>query len=99
MTTPVYIKDVVTLEYEPAKCTGCGLCVDVCPHRVFVMMNNRARVTDKDQCMECGACVLNCKDVALTVNSGVGCAAAVINGYFNKSQPTCGCDSSESACC
>ena len=30
-----------TLVYHDEKCTGCGVCVDVCPHAVFAM-NGRA---------------------------------------------------------
>ena len=30
-----YLTDVVTLEFFQEKCTGCGKCVEVCPHGVF----------------------------------------------------------------
>ena len=43
-----YLKNVVTLRYLPDHCTGCGLCVAVCPHGVFVLENGRARITDRD---------------------------------------------------
>jgi ferredoxin len=35
-----YLKDVVTLKLDEAKCTGCGACLEVCPHAVF-QMNTR----------------------------------------------------------
>jgi NAD-dependent dihydropyrimidine dehydrogenase PreA subunit len=96
-----YLVDVTTLEYDVEKCTGCGRCVEVCPHGVFVMEEQRARVTDRDRCMECGACALNCEYGAISVDSGVGCAAAIITGMLTGSEPTCGCDSggSTSSCC
>ena len=31
----VYLKDVVTLQVKPDLCTGCGICLDVCPHEVI----------------------------------------------------------------
>lgn len=60
----------------------------------------RAVVTDKDLCLECGACALNCEFGAIAVNTGVGCAAALINGMITGGPPTCGCDSTPgSVCC
>ena len=94
MNDLMYINDVVTLELDVSKCSGCGLCAIVCPHRVFTVEDRKANITNRDKCMECGACALNCRDQAITVNQGVGCAAAVITGYFKKSEPTCGCSAS-----
>lgn len=87
----IYLADVTTLKYVPGKCAGCGRCVEVCPRGVFVMKDKRAAITDRDLCMECGACARNCDFSALTVNAGVGCAAAIINGMLTGSEPTCGC--------
>jgi ferredoxin len=30
-----YLKNVVTLKLDKNKCTGCGKCLEVCPHQVF----------------------------------------------------------------
>ena len=96
-----YLANVTTLESDRAKCSGCGRCVEVCPHGVFVMEDKRALTTDRDRCMECGACALNCEFGALSVNSGVGCAAAIITGMITGGEPVCGCDSDNNAgsCC
>ena len=95
-----YLANVTTLQFSPDKCTGCGRCVEVCPQGVFEMRDKRAAITDRDQCMECGACSQNCEFGAITVNSGVGCAAAIINGMITGKEPTCGCgDSSAGSCC
>lgn len=95
-----YLVNVTTLEYSLDKCTGCGRCEEVCPRGVFVMRDKRAAVTDKDLCMECGACAKNCEFGAIAVNTGVGCAAALINGMITGGSPTCGCDSTPgSVCC
>lgn len=95
-----YLANVTTLQYNPDKCTGCGRCVEVCPQGVFVMRDRLAEVTDKDLCMECGACAMNCDFGAITVDSGVGCATAIINGILTGSAPSCDCGNAEgSSCC
>ena len=72
-----YLANVVTLAYDPSKCTGCARCAEVCPHGVFVMSGpspegNRARLTDRDLCMECGACQANCRFGAIRVRQRRG---------------------------
>jgi ferredoxin len=86
-----YIDGVVTLELDVEACTGCRMCAAVCPHAVLEMADGRARIADRDACIECGACALNCPAGALSVDPGVGCAAAVIKGWLTGSEPTCDC--------
>jgi ferredoxin len=64
------------------------------------MAGSKARIIDKDSCMECGACVMNCPVNAIEVNAGVGCAAAIIYSWVTGNEPTCGCtNDDDSACC
>ena len=86
-----YLKNVVTLSYDPEKCTGCRRCIEVCPRAVFEMQDKKARITDKDRCIECGACANNCQYEALSVNAGVGCATAIIYGMLQGTEPDCSC--------
>jgi hypothetical protein len=37
--------------------------------------------------------VVNCPEDALSVNPGVGCAAAILKGWITRSEPHCGCGS------
>jgi ferredoxin len=92
MRTLVYLPGVVTLEFFGEKCTGCGLCLEVCPHQVLAMDNGLVRIVDADACMECGACATNCPFGAISVQSGVGCAAAVIKSSLGRGKsegPVC----------
>ena len=99
--THKYLKNVVSLSLDIENCTGCGRCTEVCPHGVFDVSNGKAEVIQRDLCMECGACALNCPAKTLKVNAGVGCAAAVIWGWFTGNEPACGCScgSAGEACC
>ncbi len=94
-----YLKDVVSLKFDPSKCNGCGMCTTVCPHQVFEMQHNKCQIINKDRCIECGACMLNCTTHALTVKAGVGCAAGVIYGILNNTEPTCDCGGPSTGCC
>ncbi len=79
-----YLADVAKLELDPAACTGCGRCVEVCPHGVFSVAEKRASITDLDACMECGACAKNCAAGAIRVEAGVGCASGLINEWLRE---------------
>ena len=93
-----YLQNVVTLKFEAEKCTGCGMCVSVCPHGVFKLDNGKAKIIDLGSCMECGACAKNCAFAAISVSPGVGCAAAIIKGMLTRSEPSCDCSGGEDCC-
>jgi NAD-dependent dihydropyrimidine dehydrogenase PreA subunit len=98
-----YLKNVVTLQYNAEKCSGCQRCTQVCPHAVFRMEDKQAVLQKKDACMECGACEKNCAYGAIAVRSGVGCSGGIIQGFFQGTEATCDCDCSggkkKSFCC
>lgn len=87
-----YLEESVTLSLDAEKCNGCRQCTYVCPHGVFAIGDDkRAYLADRGACMECGACALNCSTGAISVNPGVGCAAAIIHSWIYGGEPTCGC--------
>jgi NAD-dependent dihydropyrimidine dehydrogenase PreA subunit len=94
--TFTYIKNGETLALEPASCSGCGMCIDVCPHGVFRIDEATARIDHRERCIECGACARNCPTGALTVRAGVGCASAVLSGLLRGTEPSCGCSAGKS---
>ena len=87
----VYLRDVVTLKLDEEKCVGCGMCLSVCPHAVLRSSNGKVEIRDRDACMECGACAQNCPVEAISVQSGVGCASAVINSLLGRKKASCCC--------
>jgi len=92
-----------TLRYQPDLCNGCMMCAIVCPHAVFARDTKRVRLDRPSSCMECGACQLNCPTGALQVESGVGCAYALMRAALlgrkqascgDSGAPSCGCEES-----
>lgn len=88
-----------SLELNIQKCTGCCLCIDVCPHEVFAFEEGtrKVHIASSLSCMECGACALNCPVKAIKVNRGVGCAAAIVGSMFGK-KGECSCGG-DTPCC
>ncbi len=93
-----YLEDVITLELDTGGCNGCGMCVAVCPHEVFQLVDKRAVLVDRGACMECGACAMNCEPGAIRVRAGVGCAAGVLAGLVAGTEPTCGSAEGSASC-
>ena len=94
-----YLKNVVTLKLDGEKCIGCRMCLIVCPHRVFAFSDSRAEIANRDLCMECGACMMNCPAGALEVRAGVGCAYAILRSKLKGGEPTCCCSADEAVSC
>jgi NAD-dependent dihydropyrimidine dehydrogenase PreA subunit len=92
----VSVSTLNTLAFNAGLCINCGMCSAVCPHGVFVpgvAKSGRAvvAIVRADACMECGACEVNCPTRAIAVDSGVGCAAAMIHAALTgAAEPTCG---------
>ncbi len=80
-----------TLRFDREHCNDCVLCTTVCPHAVFTRNNSIVRLAHPERCMECGACQLNCPTGAITVESGVGCATAMMLAAIKgQKEASCG---------
>ncbi|MBN1917687.1 MAG: 4Fe-4S binding protein [Verrucomicrobia bacterium] len=54
-------KPIVSAE----RCTGCGICLDICPTEAIVVVNGTATISD--DCIGCGVCVAECPNGALSL--------------------------------
>ncbi|MFQ5816029.1 MAG: 4Fe-4S dicluster domain-containing protein [Candidatus Hydrothermarchaeaceae archaeon] len=46
-------------------CNGCGDCARACPASVFSMVDGKATLANKEDCIECCACVDVCEPEAI----------------------------------
>ncbi len=76
-STPVYKSGLheerllkVMLDRE--RCTGCGICVDVCPRNCFSIEGRKAVITGSERCVQCSACIVQCPEDALYFASPLG---------------------------
>lgn len=66
--------NLAKMTVNPARCKGCGLCVQTCPKKIIALEKNLnakgyhpARVREMEKCIGCGMCALMCPDCAITV--------------------------------
>lgn len=58
--------DVITIDME--RCTGCGACVQVCPHGALYLVEEVATV-DLALCRDCEACLAACPTEAIRLTT------------------------------
>lgn len=63
------------ITFVPVYCKGCGLCVDVCPTGVLLLIDSpenkfgaSIKVDAEDYCIGCNLCEWRCPDFAIFVN-------------------------------
>jgi NAD-dependent dihydropyrimidine dehydrogenase PreA subunit len=57
---------------EKRRCTGCGVCVDVCPGDCFEILRKKAVARRYESCVQCGACVIQCPTDCLFFETPAG---------------------------
>ncbi len=55
---------------DETKCTGCGICLNVCPVRAISMSDGKAQI-EKEKCENCGVCVSACPADAIYSDSDI----------------------------
>jgi len=50
---------------DPEKCTGCGICIDVCPTGAIEV--NQQAVVNEEACNGCAVCVSECPNEAIII--------------------------------
>ncbi|MFX1534026.1 MAG: NADH-quinone oxidoreductase subunit NuoF [Promethearchaeota archaeon] len=63
-------KSLIELTIDPENCTGCGLCLRLCPNNAISGEKNEPHQINIDQCIKCGVCFDSCKFEAVIVKSG-----------------------------
>ena len=77
---PEIIRRQVWLNLEESWCKGCGICVNVCPERIWQLNErNVVQTVSAERCTGCGLCEKLCPDLAIdmVVESG---RSAVLEG-------------------
>lgn len=50
-------------------CKGCGICIELCPHKVFTTdKDGKPIVSSPRECTQCALCWLHCPDLAIISN-------------------------------
>ncbi|BCS96873.1 nitroreductase [Desulfoluna limicola] len=60
------MKRDVHVVIDETLCTGCGACVDICPHDTLTLADGKATVTGDDS-LSCGHCLAVCPTHAITL--------------------------------
>ena len=62
---------------------------EISKQQVWQLRDKKAAIVDRDACMECSACAVNCAEGAISVRKGVGCASALVASALGLRQTEC----------
>ncbi|MEN8143271.1 MAG: nitroreductase family protein [Thermodesulfobacteriota bacterium] len=62
------MNDKITTIIDQQKCTGCGLCLEVCPDQTISLEEGKAVVSGSN-CLQCGHCAAVCPTEAIEVKA------------------------------
>jgi len=53
---------------DERRCKGCGVCVKVCPSKVFEIRNGKAFPSNAKACIGCRMCEIQCPNYAIKLS-------------------------------
>jgi adenylylsulfate reductase subunit B len=70
-------------KFNRQACTGCGMCVEICPGDVLRMADGKPELAYPEECWHCGACMLDCPSGAIDYHVSLPCTLPNYpNGVF-----------------
>ncbi len=60
-------RELIQYSIDVDKCTGCGMCANVCPKEAISGEKGKPHVLNQDECIKCGTCREVCKFDAIRV--------------------------------
>ncbi len=64
--------DYTRLKINPSLCKGCNICIVFCPKNALELVEGKAELTKKDDCILCGLCEQRCPDYAIYIEDAKG---------------------------
>jgi len=76
-----YVKEIAEIEVDEDLCSGCGVCIGLCPYGALSLKEGKDRPVaqiDVLKCKRCGSCVAACPSSAITIKDDFKKALAII---------------------
>ena len=61
-------RELIHYTIDKEACTGCGVCLKVCPHNAITGETKKAHIIDHEKCQKCGICMESCRFKAISIN-------------------------------
>jgi adenylylsulfate reductase subunit B len=58
---------VMDIRVDPELCSGCGLCIIICPQGIFGLQEGVSQADSPEECLVCHLCEVACEYEAITI--------------------------------
>ena len=84
---------IIHISIDSSKCTGCGLCGELCPFGLpKANESGKFGIPEPDLCTECSACQRNCPTQAIIMQEHLGCGCLWDSKRrLKNTNDSCGC--------